>query len=78
MSSLDCLQYRKQCINSYYNILFRNNDEKCLHILTACIFLVFIKLLIYQSPKLQNWNLWKHRCHWECHYFKENNSCSDI
>lgn len=57
MPSLDCLQYLKQCINSCYNILFRNNDEKCLHILTACIFLVFIStadLSITKSAELES------------------------
>lgn len=57
MLSLDGLQYLKQCINSYYNILFRN-DEKCLHILTACIFfLVFINtadLSITKSAELES------------------------
>lgn len=51
MLSPDCLQYLKQCINSYYNILFRNNNEKCLHILTACIFLVFINTADLSNTK---------------------------
>lgn len=57
MLSLDCLQYLKQCINSYDSILFRDNDEKCLHILNAWIFLVFINttdLSITESAELES------------------------